>query len=102
MGPPVFITPHAQREWGKVIGVGVYMQGCIQKVCQGGGGGGEFEVWKKGGGRKLTIVLCEAQGGCYTLHLLCWHASITLACKMLILAVNNQKCKGGRMTPPPP
>ena len=24
-----------------------------------------------GGGRKLTIVLCEAQGGCYTLHLLC-------------------------------
>ena len=35
--------------------------------------GSEFEVWKKEwrGGRKLTIVLCEAQGGCYTLHLLC-------------------------------
>ena len=30
-------------------------------------GGGEFGVWKKEGGRKLTIVLCEAQGGCYTL-----------------------------------
>ena len=43
---------------------------------------GEFGVWKRGGGRKLTIVFCEAQGGCYTL---CWHASITLACKMLIL-----------------
>ena len=41
--------------------------------------GGKFGVWKKEGGRKLTIVLCEAQGGCYTLHLLCWHASITLA-----------------------
>ena len=34
--PPVFITLHAQRERGKVIGVGVYMQGCIQKFCQGG------------------------------------------------------------------
>ena len=33
---------------------------CIQKFCQGGG---EFGVWKKEGGRKLTIVLCEAQGG---------------------------------------
>ena len=32
-----------------------------------------------GGGRKLTIVLCEAQGGCYTLHLLCWHASNALS-----------------------
>ena len=63
MGPPIFITPHVQRERGKVIGVGVYMQGSIQKFCQGGGGGGgEFGVWKKGGGgRKLTIVLCEAQ-----------------------------------------
>ena len=34
---------------------------------------------KRGGGRKLTIVLCEAQGGCYTLHLLCWHASNALS-----------------------
>ena len=46
--------------------------------------GGEFGVWKKRGGQKLTIVLCEAQGGggggvLVTLHLLCWHASITLA-----------------------
>ena len=46
-------------------------QGCIQKFCQGGGAnlgygkkrGGEFGVWKEEGGRKLTIVLCEAQGG---------------------------------------
>ena len=37
VGPPVFITLHAQRERGKIIGVGVYMQGCIQKFCQGGG-----------------------------------------------------------------
>ena len=30
------------------------------------------------GGRiwDMTLVLCEAQGGCYTLHLLCWHASV--------------------------
>ena len=81
-------------------------QGYIQKFCQGGA---EFWVWKKEGGRNLTIVLCEAQGGCYTLHLLCWHASITLACKMLILAKASvlilnkfkkfkkfQKCKGGQ------
>ena len=45
---------------------------------------------EKRGGRKLTIVLCETQGGggggkCYTLHLLCWHASITLACKKVWL-----------------
>ena len=35
-------------------------QGCIQKFCQGGANLG---YGKKRGGRKLTIVLCEAQGG---------------------------------------
>ena len=46
---------------------------------------------EKKGGQKLTIVLCEAQGGCYTLHLLCWHASITLACLFFKASVNNFK-----------
>ena len=35
-------------------------QGCIQKFCQGRANLG---YGKKRGGRKLTIVLCEAQGG---------------------------------------
>ena len=55
-------------------------------------------------------------GGCYNLHLLCWHASITLACKMVIffkasvLIIKNLRNirgariiqGGGRMTPSPP
>ena len=32
--------------------------------------GGRIWDMEKRGGRKLTIVLCEAQGGCYTLHLI--------------------------------
>ena len=46
--------------------------------------GGKFRVWKKEGGAEADIVLCEAQGGCYTLHLLCWHAS-TLAVTLMKL-----------------
>ena len=34
-------------------------QGCIQKFCQGRANWG----MEKKGGRKLTIVLCEAQEG---------------------------------------
>ena len=36
-------------------------QGCIQKFCQGGENLGDGK--RGGGGRKLTIVLCEARGG---------------------------------------
>ena len=40
------------------------LQGCIQKFFQGGA---NLE-WKKEGGRKLTISLCDAQGGGGVLH----------------------------------
>ena len=71
---------------------------------------GVGRIWgmEKEGGRKLTIVLCEAQGGAtpYTCY------AGTMACKMLILAGNNKNLRnvsggenntrgGGRMTPPP-
>ena len=48
-----------------------------RNFANGGGGGGEFGVWKKEGGRKLTIVLCEAQGGCCYAGMLVslWHAN---------------------------
>ena len=34
----------------------------MQAVYRNFAKGGEFGVWKKEGGRKLTIVLCETQG----------------------------------------
>ena len=46
--------------------------------------GGRIRGMEKREGAEADNALCEGEGGggllawCYTLHLLCWHASITL------------------------